>query len=157
MSYVVFLEPHVSYTLGIIGNIVNSCPELVKVIKTYTSYLVRSQRISPVVSISSWPVRGSVLQLYFCDGSLLVLRATARLGRLLVTGLCPIKVGTGNWSLVHGIDHNFESGAWIILIKQSQPLGPTHHLPNSRLAAVSIPLRRGIISGFSAINGENGR
>jgi hypothetical protein len=34
-----FLEPYVPYTLGLIGNIVNSRPELVKAIKFY---LVRS-------------------------------------------------------------------------------------------------------------------
>ena len=33
-----FLEPYVPYTLGLIGNIVNSRPELVKAIKVYTSF-----------------------------------------------------------------------------------------------------------------------
>jgi len=35
-----FLEPYVPYTLGIIGNIVNSRPELVKAIQVYTSFEV---------------------------------------------------------------------------------------------------------------------
>jgi len=35
-----FLEPYVPYTLGMIGNIVNSRPELVKAIKVYTSFEV---------------------------------------------------------------------------------------------------------------------
>ena len=35
-----FLEPYVPYTLGIIGNIVNSRPEHVKAIKVYTSFEV---------------------------------------------------------------------------------------------------------------------
>ena len=35
-----FLEPYVPYTLGLIGNIVNSRPELVKVIKVCTSFEV---------------------------------------------------------------------------------------------------------------------
>jgi len=35
-----FLEPYVPYTLGLIGNIVNSRPEFVKAIKIYTSFEV---------------------------------------------------------------------------------------------------------------------
>ncbi|KAF9651138.1 hypothetical protein BDM02DRAFT_978122 [Thelephora ganbajun] len=35
-----FLEPYVPYTLGLIGNIANSRPELVKAIKVYTSFEV---------------------------------------------------------------------------------------------------------------------
>jgi len=35
-----FLEPYVPYTLGMIGNIVNSRPEFVKAIKVYTSFEV---------------------------------------------------------------------------------------------------------------------
>jgi len=35
-----FLEPYVPHTLGMIGNIVNSRPELVEVIKVYTSFEV---------------------------------------------------------------------------------------------------------------------
>jgi len=35
-----FLEPYAPYTLGLIGNIVNSRPELVKAVKVYTSFEV---------------------------------------------------------------------------------------------------------------------
>ena len=35
-----FLEPYVPHTLGLIGNIVNSRPELVKAIKVCTSFEV---------------------------------------------------------------------------------------------------------------------
>ena len=52
-----FLEPYVPHSLGMIGNIVNSRPELVKAIKVYTSFEVNfSNPTSPTSSIEAPPL-----------------------------------------------------------------------------------------------------
>lgn len=84
-----FLEPYAPYTLGLIGNIVNSRPELVKTIKIYTSFDVDFSKaqvqpwctpISPTNACSkvpSPPVLFSIIALqpreqarFFCSADL---------------------------------------------------------------------------------------
>ena len=48
-----FLSPYIPYTLGLIGNIVNSRPELVEAIKVYTSFEVDFSRTSQPYSTST--------------------------------------------------------------------------------------------------------
>lgn len=51
-----FLEPYAPYTLGLIGNIVNSRPELVKAIKVYTSFKVDfSKPVQPRPTVPTSP------------------------------------------------------------------------------------------------------
>lgn len=79
-----FLEPYVPHTLGLIGNIVNSHPELVKAVKVYTSFEIDfSKPIQPLSTISgpnevpSTPALFSVIVLrlreqgrFFCSADL---------------------------------------------------------------------------------------
>ena len=138
----------------------NSRPELVKAIKTYTSYLVPSCvrrgfrkpcRFLPGLSGSP------------CYNCVSMMFPSSSFGPRLGWGDC--------WSLNYALSTSvWGTGLWFTesITKWStdnldhtepavRPLGRTHHLPNSRLAVVSIPIRMGISSGFSAINGENGR
>ena len=79
-----FLEPYVPHTLGLIGNIVNSHPELVKAVKVYTLFEIDfSKPIQPLSTISgpnevaSTPALFSVIVLrpreqgrFFCSADL---------------------------------------------------------------------------------------